>query len=79
LPNGLDALIPIQYQALPPRRDLTYVLDRVLARDSLKYTDPQLIALLHTPDSKMINGGMTPVDLEQADVEALAAYLLQLH
>src|ERR1700722_6871115 len=46
---------------------------------SLKYTDPQLIALLHTPDSKMINGGMTPVDLKQDDLEALAAYLLQLH
>jgi cytochrome c2 len=43
-----------------------------------KYTDVQLIALLHTPSSKMTNGGMTAVDLKQDDLEALAAYLRQL-
>jgi ubiquinol-cytochrome c reductase cytochrome b subunit len=43
-----------------------------------KYTDPQLIALLHAPNSKMTNGGMTAVDLKQDDLEALAAYLRQL-
>ena len=43
-----------------------------------KYTDAQLIALLHAPDSKMTNGGMQPVDLKQDDLEALAAYLRQL-
>lgn len=44
-----------------------------------KYKDAQLLALLRAPDSKMINGGMTPVDLKQDDLEALAAYLRQLH
>jgi mono/diheme cytochrome c family protein len=46
---------------------------------SQKYTDTQLIALLRVPDSKMTNGGMMPVDLKQDDMEALAAYLRQLH
>src|SRR5271155_4389011 len=41
----------------------------------LKYKDPQLIALLHAPNSTMTNGGMTPVDLKPEDLEALAAYL----
>jgi ubiquinol-cytochrome c reductase cytochrome b subunit len=44
-----------------------------------KYTDPQLIALLRAPDSKMSSGGMTSVDLRQDDLEALVAYLRQLH
>jgi ubiquinol-cytochrome c reductase cytochrome b subunit len=44
-----------------------------------KYTDPQLIALLHAPNSAMTNGGMQPVDLKPDDLEALAAYLDQLH
>ena len=44
-----------------------------------KYTDPQLVALLHSPDIKMTAGGMTPVDLKQEDVEALVTYLRQLH
>jgi quinol-cytochrome oxidoreductase complex cytochrome b subunit len=44
-----------------------------------KYTDPQLIALLQAPNSTMANGGMTPVDLKADDLEALAAYLDQLH
>jgi len=44
-----------------------------------KYTDPQLIALLRAPDSKMSGGGMTPVDLSQDDLEALVTYLRQLH
>jgi ubiquinol-cytochrome c reductase cytochrome b subunit len=44
-----------------------------------KYTDPQLIALLRAPDSKMSGGGMTPVDLNQDDLEALVTYLRQLH
>ena len=35
-----------------------------------KYTDPQLAALLHSPDTKMTAGGMTPVDLKQDDMEA---------
>jgi mono/diheme cytochrome c family protein len=44
-----------------------------------KYTDAQLIALLHAPDAKMTNGGMTPVDLKDDDLTALAEYLRQLH
>jgi ubiquinol-cytochrome c reductase cytochrome b subunit len=44
-----------------------------------KYTDPQLVALLHAPNSAMTNGGMQPVDLNPDDLEALAAYLNQLH
>jgi ubiquinol-cytochrome c reductase cytochrome b subunit len=44
-----------------------------------KYTDPQLIALLHSPNSTMTNGGMQSVDLKPDDLEALAAYLDQLH
>ncbi|WP_348268743.1 cytochrome b N-terminal domain-containing protein [Edaphobacter paludis] len=41
----------------------------------LKYTDAQLIALIHAPNSSMTNGGMTPVTLKAEDLEALAAYL----
>ncbi len=44
-----------------------------------KFTDAQLIALLKAPDSKMTNGGMTAVDLNPADMEALTDYLRQLH
>jgi ubiquinol-cytochrome c reductase cytochrome b subunit len=44
-----------------------------------KYTDSQLIALLHSPNTKMTAGGMTPVDLKQDDTEELVAYLRQLH
>jgi ubiquinol-cytochrome c reductase cytochrome b subunit len=44
-----------------------------------KYTNPQLLALLHAPNSTMTNGGMQPVDLKPDDLEALAAYLDQLH
>ena len=44
-----------------------------------KYTEAQLTALLHTPDSKMSAGGMPAVDLKQDDMEALVAYLHQLH
>ncbi len=44
-----------------------------------KFTDAQLIALLHAPDSKMTNGGMQPIDLKEDDLESLAAYLRQLH
>jgi ubiquinol-cytochrome c reductase cytochrome b subunit len=44
-----------------------------------KYTDHQLIALLQAPNSTMTNGGMTPVALKPDDLEALAAYLDQLH
>src|ERR1700691_4462436 len=40
-----------------------------------KYTDAQLAVLLHTPDSKMTGGGMTPVSLDPDDLEALIAYL----
>jgi ubiquinol-cytochrome c reductase cytochrome b subunit len=43
-----------------------------------KYADPQLAVLLHTPDSKMTGGGMTPVSLDPDDLEALIAYLKQL-
>src|SRR5215469_8777416 len=46
---------------------------------SQKYTEEQLSALLHTPDTKMTNGGMQSVDLNQQDMEALSAYLRQLH
>ena len=44
-----------------------------------KFTDAQLTALLLAPDSKMTNGGMTPVDLKPDDLNALIAYLRQLH
>jgi ubiquinol-cytochrome c reductase cytochrome b subunit len=44
-----------------------------------KYTDPQLIALLRAPNSKMSSGGMAPLDLSQDDLEGLVAYLRQLH
>ncbi len=44
-----------------------------------KYTDAQLIALLHSPNIKMTAGGMTPVDLKQDEMEELSAYLRQLH
>jgi hypothetical protein len=39
----------------------------------MKYTDSQLIALLHARSSTMTNGGVTPVDLKPDDLEALAA------
>lgn len=44
-----------------------------------KYTAEQLTALLHSPNSAMTNGGMTAVDLNQTDLQALVAYLRQLH
>ena len=44
-----------------------------------KYTDSQLIAVLHSPDIKMTAGGMTLVDLNQDSMENLVAYLRQLH
>jgi mono/diheme cytochrome c family protein len=44
-----------------------------------KYTDAQLIALLHSPNVKMTAGGMTPVDLKQDELEELSAYVRQLH
>ncbi len=44
-----------------------------------QYTDAQLLALLHAPNSKMTSGGMMPVDPNPDDMEALAAYLKQLH
>ena len=43
-----------------------------------KYTDAQLIGLLHSPNIKMTAGGMTPVDLKQDEMEELSAYLRQL-
>jgi ubiquinol-cytochrome c reductase cytochrome b subunit len=46
---------------------------------SQKYTDAQLIALLRAPNAQMTNGGMTPVDLKDDDLAALADYLRQLH
>lgn len=44
-----------------------------------KYTDTQLVSLLRAPNSEMIAGGMPPVDLKQDDLDALVAYLRQLH
>ncbi len=44
-----------------------------------KFTEGQLTALLHAPNAEMTNGGMTAVDLKQDDMEALEAYLRQLH
>ena len=44
-----------------------------------KYTGRQLITLLQAPNSTMTNGGMTTVALKPDDLEALAAYLNQLH
>ena len=46
---------------------------------SKKYTEEQLLAILHTPDSRMTNGGMTAPDLNPQDMDALIAYLRQLH
>ena len=43
-----------------------------------KYSSDQLAFLLHHRTSKMIQGGMPPVDLNQADTEALVAYLRSL-
>jgi ubiquinol-cytochrome c reductase cytochrome b subunit len=44
-----------------------------------KYSEAQLIALLQKPDERMTAGGMTALDLKQDDLEALAAYVRQLH
>ncbi|HZL25189.1 MAG TPA: cytochrome bc complex cytochrome b subunit [Acidobacteriaceae bacterium] len=44
-----------------------------------KYTDPQLQALLQAPSIKMTGGGMQPVVMKPADLEALSSYLRQLH
>lgn len=44
-----------------------------------KYTDEQLKAVLHAPNATMTAGGMQPVDLKPADLDALTAYLRQLH
>lgn len=44
-----------------------------------KYTNAQLAALLRTPDKRMTDGGMMPVDLNADDLNALVAYLRQLH
>lgn len=44
-----------------------------------KYTDAELITLLHAPNSKMTAGGMAPVNLKPDDMQALVAYLRQLH
>ncbi len=44
-----------------------------------KYTEDQLGALLHSPNPLMTAGGMQPVDLKTADLQALSAYLRQLH
>ena len=45
----------------------------------VKYSESQLKALLHAPDSKMTAGGMQPVGLKPQDLEALSTYLRQLH
>ena len=44
-----------------------------------KYTEAQVIALLRAPNDKMSAGGMTSIDLKQDELEALAAYVRQLH
>ncbi|ADV82041.1 cytochrome b N-terminal domain-containing protein [Terriglobus saanensis] len=44
-----------------------------------KYTDAQLEALLQAPNSTMSGGGMQPVVMKPADLEALSTYLRQLH
>jgi len=46
---------------------------------SAKYNHAQLVALLQAPDIKMTNGGMMPVALKPDDLDALSAYLRQLH
>jgi ubiquinol-cytochrome c reductase cytochrome b subunit len=43
-----------------------------------KYSSDQLSFLLHHRTTKMIKGGMPPVDLNQADTDALVAYLRSL-
>ena len=43
-----------------------------------KYSSDQLAFLLHHRTPKMIQGGMPPVDLTQADTDALVAYLRSL-
>jgi mono/diheme cytochrome c family protein len=53
----------------------------------VKYSESQLKALLHAPDSKLLHapdskmtaGGMQPVGLKPQDLEALSTYLRQLH
>jgi ubiquinol-cytochrome c reductase cytochrome b subunit len=44
-----------------------------------KFTDLQLQTILRSPDAKMTAGGMQPIDLKPADMEALTSYLRQLH
>lgn len=43
-----------------------------------KYSSDKLAFLLHHRTPKMIEGGMPPVDLDQADTDALVAYLRSL-
>jgi cytochrome c2 len=51
----------------------------VFASSGQKYTEAEVIALLRVPNDKMSGGGMTPVDLKQEELEALVAYIRQLH
>jgi ubiquinol-cytochrome c reductase cytochrome b subunit len=44
-----------------------------------KYSQTQLLTLLRNPDARMTDGGMPLIKLNDADLEALAKYLRQLH
>jgi len=44
-----------------------------------KYTDAQLATLLANPNNTMAGGGMTPLTLKPAEVDALTGFLRQLH
>ena len=43
-----------------------------------KYSQAQILTILRTPTANMTDGGMQPVDLNDADLAALAKYLRQL-
>ena len=44
-----------------------------------KYSQAQILTILRNPTPAMTDGGMQPVDLNDADLAALAKYLRQLH
>lgn len=49
-----------------------------LAGMTVKYPDGELARVLRNPNSRMADGGMTPLDLADADLAALVAYVNSL-
>jgi ubiquinol-cytochrome c reductase cytochrome b subunit len=47
-----------------------------LANLGKRFPEPQLTAMLHAPRPDMLQGGMQPVQLKSADMQALVAFLL---